>query len=174
MDLRVGSSPSAEYFQAKDGRTVALLVRGDFKDYADFPPHVDTKEERDYLAKGYTLEVEKERNTKALFVPHEAPIQILLLNRAQGSVVKPHWHPLDRHPEGAPAKQQMLVCQRGSVRVSVYTKEGEHLGDRVLRERDFILICEGHGFEFLEPDTQCIEIRMGPHSGIAQETRPLY
>ncbi len=60
------------------------------------------------------------------------------------------------------------------MRVSVWTRDGEHLGDRILGEDDLILFCEGHGFEFLEPDTKCIEIRMGPHSGIAHETRPLH
>ena len=105
-------------------------------------------------------------------VPHEAPIQIVLLNREQGTGVKPRWHPLDRHPEGVPAKQQLLICQRGSARVSVYSKEGERLGDRTMREDDMILFCGGHGFEFLEPDTKCIEIRMGPHAGVGKETRP--
>ena len=173
MDLRVGTSAGVEYFQAKDGRTVAVLIRGDFKDYAAFPPHVDTQAEREYLARGYQVDVEKERHTKAELVPPEAPIQITLLNREKGSVVKPHWHPLDRHPT-AVAKQQLLICQRGRVRVGVWTKEGEHLGDRILGEDDMILFCEGHGFEFLEPDTKCIEIRMGPYSGIDRETRPLY
>ena len=171
MDLRMGSSPSVEYFQ-KDGRTVAVLIRGDFKDYAAFPPHVESKEERDYLAKGYQLDLEKERHVKAEMVPPEAPVQIVLLNREKGAVVKPHWHPLDRPPE-AIAKQQLLICQRGSVRASVWTKDAEHLGDRILKEDDMILFCEGHGFEFLEPDTKVIEIRMGPHSGIPKETRPL-
>ena len=173
MDLRMGSSEGVEYIQARDGRTVAVLIRGDFKDYAAFPPHVDNPAERGYLARGYQLDIEKERHVKAEMVPPEAPIQIVLLNREQGSVVRPHWHPLDRHPEAA-AKQQLLICQRGSVRVSVWTVEGEHLGDRILREDDLILFCEGHGFEFLEPDTKCIEIRMGPHSGVGKETRPLY
>ncbi len=173
MDLRVGMSESVEYIQARDGRTVAVLIRGDFKDYAAFPPHVDNPAEREYLARGYRLDIEKERHVKAEVVPPEAPIQIVLLNREQGAVVKPHWHPLDCHPD-TPAKQQLLICQRGSVRVGVWTREGEHLGDRVLREDDMALFCEGHGFEFLEPDTKCIEIRMGPHAGVGKETRPLY
>ncbi len=173
MDLRMGKSDSVEYFQAEDGRTVAVLIRGDFTDYAAFPPHVDNQAERDYLAKGYRLDIEKERHVKAEMVPPEAPVQIVLLNREKGAVVKPHWHPLDRHPQ-AVAKQQLLICQRGRVRVNVWTRDGEHLGDRILNEDDMILFCEGHGFEFLEPDTKIIEIRMGPHAGVGKETRPLY
>lgn len=80
---------------------------------------------------------------------------------------------LDRHPQ-AQAKQQLLVVQRGSVGASVRTGEGEHLGDGVLREDAMILSCEGHGVEFLEPDTRVIQIRMGPHAGGGKETRPLY
>lgn len=52
--------------------------------------------------------------------------------------------------------------------------ERDYLADRILREDDTILFCEGHGFEFLEPDTRVIEIRMGPHAGVGRETRPLY
>ena len=30
---------------------------------------------------------------------------------------------------------------------------------------DFVLSCEGHSLEFLDPDTKVIEIKMGPFPG---------
>ena len=59
----------------------------------------------------------------------------------------------------------MLICQRGRLRVGLYTKEGERLGHAVLRPGDLVLSCEGHSLEFQEPDTKAIEIKMGPFPG---------
>ncbi len=56
----------------------------------------------------------------------------------------------------------MLICQSGAARIGVYTKEGDHLGDTLLKKDDLILMYEGHEVEFMEDGTKLIEIKEGP------------
>ncbi len=150
------------FFKARDGRTVAMLVRADFEEYARFPPFIDTPGERTHLEKAYSREtLERERDTKAHLTDDEFPLQAILLNRDPGAITKAHYHIVERHPN-LPTRHQVLICQRGAVRVGVYTVEGEHLGDVRLGLGDLILLCEGHEVEFLEKGTKLIEIKQGP------------
>ena len=43
-----------EYVKAADGRTLALVIRNNFDDYAAFPPYLDSEEERAHLAEAYS------------------------------------------------------------------------------------------------------------------------
>src|SRR5574341_1009276 len=151
-----------KFFKARDGRVVAMLVRADFDEYAQFPPFIATVSERAHLEKAYTRETfERERDTKAHLTDDEFPLQLILLNRDPGATTKAHYHIVERHPT-LPTRHQVLICQRGAARVGVYTKEGEHGGDVRLGAGDLILMCEGHEVEFLEGGTKLIEIKQGP------------
>ncbi len=150
------------FFKAQDGRTVAMLVRADFDEYAQFPPFIDTPAERAHLEVAYSRDtLERERDTKAHLTDDEFPLQVILLNRDPGATTKAHYHIVERHP-GLPTRHQVVLCQRGAARVGVYTKEGDHRGDVRLGPGDLILLCEGHEMEFLERGTKLIEVKQGP------------
>ncbi|MDP6279156.1 MAG: hypothetical protein QGI11_11710, partial [Nitrospinota bacterium] len=83
-------------------------------------------------------------------------------NRPKGAVTKAHYHLVEERPSVNTTRHQILLCQRGKVRVGVFTKEGDYLGDAILNPGDLILMYEGHEVEFLEDDTKLIEIKEGP------------
>ncbi len=131
-------SKGVDYYKAPDGRTVAIHIKGDFDDYAKFPPYLDTEEAKEHIRTAYAGQaIEDERNTKA------------------------HYHVVDERPTNL-TRNQVMICQRGSARVGVYTKEGEHLGEAILRKGDIIHLQEGHEVEFLEDGTRLVEIKEGP------------
>ncbi len=165
MVEKLGKAGQIEAYRAHDGRLVALYVSGEFSDYTSFPPFVSTPEEQAHLAQAYkVISPQRERETKAHVTPDELPLQVVMLNRDPGSYVRPHYHP-NETPAVTRTRHQILVCQRGRMRVGVYTTEGVRVGYVILRPGDFVLCCEGHSLEFLDPDTKVIEIKMGPFPG---------
>ncbi|HSR33125.1 MAG TPA: hypothetical protein VLY63_21380 [Anaerolineae bacterium] len=150
-----------EYYFAEDGRLVAMVVRSDFESYGLFPPFLDTEEERAFVQTAYDINLDRERDTKAHVTPEDFPLQITLLNRDPGSVVKPHYHEVFGMPEGK-YRHQLMLTLRGRVRIGVYTVDNEHLTNVFLDPGDLILMTEGHQVEFLEPNTKVIEIKQGP------------
>jgi hypothetical protein len=151
-----------EYVKASDGRTIALVIRNDFNDYAAFPPYLDTEAEKAHLAAAYgNVDPEAERNTKAHMTADELPLQIIMLNRNPGAVVKPHYHLVTERPKNT-TRHQIMICRSGKMRINVFSKEGDHVSDVELVPGDFILMYEGHSIEFLEPGTKAIEIKEGP------------
>lgn len=151
-----------DYYKADDGRIVAMHIKSDFNDYAAFPPYLDTEEAQAHIRTAYAgQDIEAERNTKAHMTADELPLQIILLNRPKGALTKAHYHIVDERPRNT-TRHQIMICQRGSLRIGIYTKEGAHLGDAIVRQNDFILMMEGHEVEFLEDDTKAIEIKEGP------------
>ena len=151
-----------EYFHAGDGRTLALVIRSGFDDYAAFPPYLDTPEEKAHLAAAYQgSDPETERRTKAHMTADELPLQIVLLNRNPGAVVNPHYHLVTERPKNA-TRHQIMICRTGKMRINVYSKEGVKAGSVVLDPGDLVLMYEGHSIEFLVPGTKAIEIKEGP------------
>ena len=158
-----------EYFFAEDGRLVAMVVRSGFEGYGLFPPFLDTDEERDFVQQAYDINLERERDTKAHVTPEDFPLQITLLNRDPGSIVRPHYHDVFAPPAGKYRHQIMLVMQ-GKLRIGIFTVENEHLSDVFLDPGDLVLMAEGHQIEFLVPGTRVVEIKQGPiPSEIADE-----
>lgn len=150
-----------EYYFAGDGRLVAMVVRAEFEGYGLFPPFLDTEEERAFVQTAYDINLDRERDTKAHVTPEEFPLQITLLNRDPGSVVKPHYHEVFEPPQGT-YRHQIMLTLRGRIRIGVYTVDNEHLANVFLEPGDLILMAEGHQVEFLEPNTKVIEIKQGP------------
>ncbi len=165
MRTRLGDAGQIEAYHAADGSLVGLYVPGDFTDYVSFPPFVETPEELAHLAQAYKVtSPQRERETKAHLTEDPLPLQIVVLNRDAGAYVRPHFHTNDT-PAASATRHQILICQRGRLRVGLYTKQGERLGHVTLRPGDLVLMCEGHSLEFLEPETKVIEIKMGPFPG---------
>ena len=131
MSLEVDSK-NVDYYKASDGRIIAIHIKGDFNDYDKFPPYLDTDEAKDHIRTAYAgQDIEAERNTKAHMTDDEVPLQIIVLNRPKGSITKAHYHVVEERTTNT-TRHQILLCQRGKVRVGVFTKEGGNLGDAIL------------------------------------------
>jgi hypothetical protein len=52
-----------------------------------------------------------------------------------GSYVRPHYH-VNGTPAASCTRHQILVCQRGSMGVGLYTKKGERIAHIILRAGD--------------------------------------
>ena len=151
-----------EYVKAKSGRILALIIREDFDNYENFPPFFKDDSEKKHLAKAYSgQDFESERKTKAHVTEDELPLQIVLLNRNPGSVVNPHYHLVTERPNNQ-TRHQIMICRSGSMKIGIYSKEGEFAGNAILNSGDLILMYEGHRIEFLEKNTKAIEIKEGP------------
>ncbi|MFQ5896592.1 MAG: hypothetical protein ACE5JJ_12385, partial [Nitrospinota bacterium] len=150
-----------EYYKAPDGRTVALVIRDGFDDYAAFPPYLSSEAEQAHLREAYAgSDPEEERQTKAHITEDELPLQIVLLRRKPGAVTKPHYHVVDERPRNA-TRHQIMLCKSGALRIGIYSKEGTHVDTVDLGPGDLILMYEGHSIEFLKPGTRAVEIKEG-------------
>lgn len=162
-------SEGVEYFFAQDGHLVAMVIRSDFENYGRFPPLLDSSEEPVFVQTAHDISPDRERVGKAHVTPETFPLQITLLNRDPGSVVKPHYHEVFEAAKGK-YRHQIMLTLRGRVRIGVYTVGNEHLSDVILEPGDLVLMAEGHRVEFLEPNTKVIEIKQGPiPAGFADE-----
>ena len=152
----------AETYRAPGGRPIAMVVRADFDDFASHPPTFEDERERQWLEEHYQVaSPELERTTKAHLTPDELPLQITVLNRPAGALVKPHYHTNDR-PAESDTRHQVMVCLAGSARIGLFAKEGDHVEDVVLAPGDFVLMFEGHSIETLEDGTRLVEVKQGP------------
>jgi hypothetical protein len=152
----------AETYRAPDGRPIGMVVRSDFDDYASHPPTFETDVEREWLAASYSVaSPEQERATKAHLTPDELPLQITVLNRPAGSLVRPHYHTNDELPRSE-TRHQVMVCLSGRARIGLFAKEGDHVADVELAPGDFALLYEGHSIETLKDGTRLLEVKQGP------------
>lgn len=152
-----------EYVRDGAGKTLAMVVRGDFDDYASFPPFLDSEEERQALAAGYAgTDPETERRTKAHITSDESAFQITLLNRPSGAVTKPHYHHIATERPPNATRHKIMFCRSGRMRANVYSTDGTKVASVELEPGDFVLTYEGHGYEFLTEGTRALEIMEGP------------
>ena len=84
--------------------------------------------------------------------------------RNPGGTTLPHYH-VPTEACRSPARHQVLICQRGKARVGIFTRQGQPLGEVIMRANDVVLLLEGHEVEFLERGTRLIEIKQGPFPG---------
>lgn len=153
---------AAEYHRAADGRVLAMVIRADFDDFESFPPTFDTAAEREWLERHYSVaSAERERATKAHLTPDRLPLQMTVLNRPAGAIVKPHYH-LNEGAASSETRHQVMVCLVGRARIGIFAKEGPHVADVELAAGDTILMSEGHSIETLEDPTRLLEIKQGP------------
>ena len=87
----------------------------------------------------------------------------------EGHIIVPHVH---REVERTILHtQEVLVLQRGKVRVDFYDEQKIYLESRILAAGDIIhLSSGGHGFVMLE-DSVIVEIKQGPYVGELDKDR---
>ena len=84
-------SQGVDYYKAADRRIIAIHIKGNFSDYAKFPPFLDTEEAKEHIRAAYAdQDIEVERNTKAHITDDEIPLQVIVLNRPKGAITKAH------------------------------------------------------------------------------------
>ena len=101
------------------------------------------------------------------FSPAESSFQFGLLAHEAGFIEAPHYHrPFSRTIDDL---QQMFVVQRGVVAVDLYSDDGDHLREIILRAGDAIVLIHGvHAVRVIE-DMQCISVKQGPFLGVAYD-----
>jgi hypothetical protein len=168
MNLLVSDTlKHVKYFKAPDDlRPVAIFISGEFDEFEKFPPFMDTEEEIRHVREAYKItDPQLERTTKAHITDNSWPLQIILLERDPGGTTLPHYHiPTESLPE-LPTRHQILICQSGKARVRIFTRQGDALGEIVMRPNDLVLLLEGHEVEFLERGTRLLEVKQGPFPG---------
>ena len=89
------------------------------------------------------------------------------------------WYPagkkLDAHihndyPRSAQRTQEMTYIKKGSMRVSLYDEEKNHLEDFTLYAGDLAVFAYGgHGYTICEENTQVIEAKNGPFIDVSTD-----
>lgn len=163
----IETTKNVRYFRAPDDRRpIAIFIGHEFDEFEKFPPFMESEEELRHVREAYKIEDPLlERTTKAHITDDSWPLQIIVLERNPGGITLPHYHiPTEALPD-LPTRHQVLICQSGKARVGVFTRQGQSLGDIVLRPNDVVLLLEGHEVEFLERGTRLLEIKQGPFPG---------
>ena len=127
---------------------------------------METEEEIRHVREAYKIaDPLLERTTKAHITDNSWPLQIIVLERDPGGTTLPHYHvPTEALPE-LPTRHQILICQSGKARVGIFTRQGQALGEVVMRPNDLFCCLEGHEVEFLERGTRLVEVKQGPFPG---------
>lgn len=108
----------------------------------------------------------REDGVASLVSPKE-PMQVLVMQFAEGHEILPHGHV--EHLRTFGRTQETLVVLSGRLEVSFYTYQRELVAQRTLRGGDMVvLLGGGHGMRMLEP-TRLIEVKTGPYYGRAQD-----
>lgn len=103
------------------------------------------------------------------FTPAEFSQQVAHMRHPAGKIIDAHVH--NRVERQVAFTQEVLVVQRGKLRVDFYTAPGVYLESRVVTGGDVLLLVSGgHGFEVLE-EVAMFEIKQGPHAGDGDKTR---
>ena len=97
----------------------------------------------------------------SFITPNDFTLQLGYMRHAKGHKIKPHMHqPVRRETIGT---QEVIIIQKGKIRVDFYSTDREYLESRELSEGDVIfLIGAGHGMSVLEP-VSMIEVKNGPY-----------
>lgn len=93
----------------------------------------------------------------------DMPMQVGLMERPKGYLVKPHTHPkTDRHITTTP---EFLYIESGKILAKVFDEQWVLMGEYELGAGDFLLfLAGGHAVEVLE-DARFIEVKQGPFAG---------
>ena len=91
------------------------------------------------------------------------------MNRAKDYVIAPHVHNVV--PRTVELTQEVLIIQRGKVRVDYYDDNKNYLESRIAYEGDIVYLgYGGHGFKMLE-DSEIVEVKQGPYCGANDKVR---
>ncbi len=102
------------------------------------------------------------------YTPNEYSQQMGIIKYPQGGNIKPHFH--NKLARNVFYTQEVLVIRQGKVKVNLFSSSEMHfVGSVVLNAGDTILLATGgHGFEMLE-NTEMLEIKQGPYSGVEND-----
>lgn len=89
------------------------------------------------------------------------PLQVAVMSRAAGEIVKPHIHPARQriiHSTG-----EVFIVRSGQVIVDLYNSSKQYLDSKFMNPGDVLIaIAGGHAFTFVE-DSEVIEVKQGPY-----------
>ena len=101
----------------------------------------------------------------AFFTDPDNPLQVGLHHRPKGMKLVPHIHTMEK-PVVVDEIQEVLMILSGSIRLTMYTRDGDVIGERILNTGDSVLLLrEGHQVEYLE-ETRMFEVKQGPYPGM--------
>ena len=102
------------------------------------------------------------------FTPSEYSQQMGIIKYPEGGTIKPHFH--NKLARNVFYTQEVLVIRQGKVKVNLYSSGNmEFVTSVTLQKGDTILLATGgHGFEMLE-NTEMLEIKQGPYSGVEND-----
>jgi len=90
--------------------------------------------------------------------------QIGAHHQKKGVKLVPHTHVLEKSIV-INEIQEYLFVQSGKMKITLYSKAGDVIDQKILSSGDSILLMnEGHGIEFLE-ETKLMEVKQGPYPG---------
>ena len=97
------------------------------------------------------------------------PQQLGYMNREKDYVIAPHVH--NAVPRTIELTQEVLIIQKGKVRVDYYDDDKNYLESRIAYEGDIVYLgYGGHGFKMLE-DSEIVEVKQGPYCGVNDKVR---
>tara|TARA_B100000886_G_C20257174_1_gene421330 strand:+ start:145 stop:543 length:399 start_codon:yes stop_codon:yes gene_type:complete len=86
----------------------------------------------------------------------------------KGKILDKHIH--NEFDRVANRTQECVFVKRGSMKVTLYNEEFEEFESFVLFEGDLAVFADGgHGYEILEDNTQIIESKNGPFTGVEKD-----
>ena len=116
-----------------------------------------------YQDKLFAIIVRKKYDKKGIsfITPNDFSLQLGYMKHPQGHKIKPQMHhAVHRETVGT---QEVLIIQKGEIRIDFYSFKKKYLGSRVLSAGDVILLIEaGHGMTVLKP-VRMIEVKNGPY-----------
>lgn len=97
----------------------------------------------------------------SFITPNDFSLQLGYMKHPEGHKIKPHMHhPVRRETFGT---QEVLIIQKGEIRIDFYSFDKEYLESRKLSAGDVILLIgAGHGMTVLKP-VSMIEVKNGPY-----------
>ncbi len=97
------------------------------------------------------------------FTENDARLQIGSMVYSKGKLIEPHYHKNSKKINNKTS--EALFIKKGKLKVNFYCPDnGSLLEEKILKDRDVIMIQEGaHGFEVLE-DIEMIEVKIGPYN----------
>lgn len=90
------------------------------------------------------------------------PFQVGIHSQKRGVVLEPHVHKIEK-PLSMRVIQELLMVQRGKIKVNIFTKGGKFIKSSILSNGDSVLFLDcGHGVEFLEK-SRIFMVKQGPY-----------
>ena len=110
-----------------------------------------------------------QREGIVFFTPNDFSQQLAYMHRPAGYEIQRHVH--KEVLREVKLTLEALFIRSGKVRIDFYTKDKQHLCDRIVATGDVVLLASGgHGFTMLEA-TQMIEVKQGPYAGDRDKER---